>query len=397
MPPKKKKPTTDGKVLASMNFSATGYEQDVSIVSKAVDNVNIEVDESPGAAFSFDDLGGLGDPASMLDMQMPPEELMEMSMAEAEEERIRAEEERKRVEREAEEARREAEEHKQRQKEFDAEDYGGFVRRSTRRQKPIKKKLSNDSDDSDEDSEEQDEDSDSEDEDDDDDFRDDDAADSDEFVVDDDEDDYYGSGAGQPIKKRKTSYSDQGGRKSTRGGSKKGTGKNAKGKGGKKGKSSSSSSSSSSSALDDPSSFATQSRVVGGIAMSAPDSTRDAIDIEQTKVVDLGPGERSRWKKFASDIHMMMYGFGDVPNPLPESVSLMEDIALDYMRDLTMKAYNVGKKRRRFQFEDALFVLRKDGKKDRRARQLLVLNEEIKKTRKLYEYDEKSLKKDEGK
>ncbi|CAN1234783.1 Transcription initiation factor TFIID subunit 13 [Linum perenne] len=55
----------------------------------------------------------------------------------------------------------------------------------------------------------------------------------------------------------------------------------------------------------------------------------------------------------------MMYGFGDDPNPLPESVALLEDIVVEYVTDLTHKALDVGSKRAKISVEDFLYLIRK--------------------------------------
>uniref|UniRef100_A0A803PD45 Transcription initiation factor TFIID subunit 13 n=1 Tax=Cannabis sativa TaxID=3483 RepID=A0A803PD45_CANSA len=39
---------------------------------------------------------------------------------------------------------------------------------------------------------------------------------------------------------------------------------------------------------------------------------------------------------FQKELQHMMYGFGDDPNPLPESVALMEDIVVEYITDLVI-------------------------------------------------------------
>uniref|UniRef100_A0ABL6V9H6 Transcription initiation factor TFIID subunit 13 n=1 Tax=Cannabis sativa TaxID=3483 RepID=A0ABL6V9H6_CANSA len=39
---------------------------------------------------------------------------------------------------------------------------------------------------------------------------------------------------------------------------------------------------------------------------------------------------------FQKELQHMMYGFGDDPNPLPESVALMEDIVVEYIKHKIM-------------------------------------------------------------
>ncbi|XP_062143989.1 transcription initiation factor TFIID subunit 13 isoform X2 [Alnus glutinosa] len=62
---------------------------------------------------------------------------------------------------------------------------------------------------------------------------------------------------------------------------------------------------------------------------------------------------------FQKELQHMMYGFGDDPNPLPESVALVEDIAVEYVTDLVHKAQDIGSKRGKLSVEDFLYLIRK--------------------------------------
>nr|XP_048337332.1 transcription initiation factor TFIID subunit 13-like isoform X2 [Ziziphus jujuba var. spinosa] len=62
---------------------------------------------------------------------------------------------------------------------------------------------------------------------------------------------------------------------------------------------------------------------------------------------------------FQKELQHMMYGFGDDPNPLPESVALMEDIVVEYITDLVYKAQDIGSKRGKLSVEDFLYQIRK--------------------------------------
>jgi len=86
----------------------------------------------------------------------------------------------------------------------------------------------------------------------------------------------------------------------------------------------------------------------------------------------------------------MMYGFGDVVNPLPESVDLMEDLVVEYITEMTQKAMQIAAKRGKLKTEDLLFLVRKDGKKYTRVVELLRMNEELKNARKAFDVDEKA-------
>lgn len=84
-----------------------------------------------------------------------------------------------------------------------------------------------------------------------------------------------------------------------------------------------------------------------------------------------------------------MYGFGDVPRPLTESVDLMNDIVHEYVQTMTTKAMKIAAKRGKLQIEDFFFVIRKDKKKYARAEELLRMAEEVKRAKKGMDIDGK--------
>ncbi|KAH7678638.1 transcription initiation factor TFIID subunit 13 protein [Dioscorea alata] len=75
------------------------------------------------------------------------------------------------------------------------------------------------------------------------------------------------------------------------------------------------------------------------------------------------PSDSSSLKRkrgvFQKDLQHMMYGFGDDPNPLPETVALVEDIVVEYITDLVHKAQDVATKRGKLLTEDFLYLIRK--------------------------------------
>lgn len=109
----------------------------------------------------------------------------------------------------------------------------------------------------------------------------------------------------------------------------------------------------------------------GGTAISQPDSSL----------------KRKRGL-FSKDLRLMMYGFGDDPDPMPETVSLVEDILLDYITDTIHKAQDVAVRRGKLATEDVMFLVRKDARKFARVKELLAMNEELKRARKAFEVDE---------
>ncbi|KMZ59482.1 Transcription initiation factor TFIID subunit [Zostera marina] len=94
---------------------------------------------------------------------------------------------------------------------------------------------------------------------------------------------------------------------------------------------------------------------------------------------------------FQKDLQHMMYGFGDDHNPLPETVSLVEDIVIEYVTDLVHKAQDIAPKRGKLLTEDFLFLIRKDLPKLHRCTELLSMNEELKQARKAFEVDEEKI------
>ncbi|KAK1292654.1 hypothetical protein QJS10_CPB17g01147 [Acorus calamus] len=94
---------------------------------------------------------------------------------------------------------------------------------------------------------------------------------------------------------------------------------------------------------------------------------------------------------FQKDLQHMMYGFGDDANPLPETVSFLEDIVVEYVTDMVHKAQDIATKRGKLLTEDFLFLIRKDLPKLRRCTELLSMNEELKQARKAFEVDEEKL------
>ncbi|KAK8686504.1 hypothetical protein V6N13_125528 [Hibiscus sabdariffa] len=114
----------------------------------------------------------------------------------------------------------------------------------------------------------------------------------------------------------------------------------------------------------------------------------------KAKVGSSQPSETSFKRKrgvFQKDLQHMMYGFGDDANPLPETVTLVEDIVVEYVTDLAHKAQDIGTKRGKLSVEDFLYLIRKDMPKLNRCTELLSMQEELKQARKAFEVDEEKL------
>ena len=82
----------------------------------------------------------------------------------------------------------------------------------------------------------------------------------------------------------------------------------------------------------------------------------------------------------------MMYGFGDDKNPYTESVELLEELVLKYITETTRQATDV-KKTGKITVEDIMYLIRKDKRKCDRVKELLVMNEELKKSRKAFDIE----------
>ncbi|KAF9160917.1 hypothetical protein DFQ27_002296 [Actinomortierella ambigua] len=99
---------------------------------------------------------------------------------------------------------------------------------------------------------------------------------------------------------------------------------------------------------------------------------------------------RTKRKKyvFSKELKQLMYGFGDVPNPSADAVGVMEDMLIEYLTDVCHQASAVSDKRGRVNVEDFKFVLRKDAKKRARIEELLYMNEDIRRAKKLADIPE---------
>ena len=116
----------------------------------------------------------------------------------------------------------------------------------------------------------------------------------------------------------------------------------------------------------------------------------DDFDDEEQPTIEtthFHTGSSSKKKlHFAKELKCMMHGFGDDSIPYTESIELLEDLVVDFIRDQTRKAMEVGRSDK-VHVEDTVFLIRKDPKKFTRVKELLTMNEELKKARKAFEED----------
>lgn len=87
---------------------------------------------------------------------------------------------------------------------------------------------------------------------------------------------------------------------------------------------------------------------------------------------------------FSKELRCMMYGFGDDQNPYTESVDILEDLVIEFITEMTHKAMSIGRQGR-VQVEDIVFLIRKDPRKFARVKDLLTMNEELKRARKAFD------------
>lgn len=95
---------------------------------------------------------------------------------------------------------------------------------------------------------------------------------------------------------------------------------------------------------------------------------------------------REKQRLFSKDIRPMLYGFGDAPNPDPETVDLVEDCALEYLSRVLDQATRFAGRRGtdKIKTEDVMMVLRRDSKKYGRMEELLYMDKEVKRVRKAF-------------
>lgn len=98
------------------------------------------------------------------------------------------------------------------------------------------------------------------------------------------------------------------------------------------------------------------------------------------------PPPPKRRQLFHRELKYMMHGFGDDPNPYSETVELVEELVLQFVTEMTLKAMDVGKNGR-VHVNDIIFIIRKDRKKYSRIHDLLMMKEQIDKAKKAFSED----------
>ena len=84
------------------------------------------------------------------------------------------------------------------------------------------------------------------------------------------------------------------------------------------------------------------------------------------------------------ELRCTLYGYGDDQNPYTETVEFLDDLVLEFITDFTKKAMEIGRSGR-VQVEDIIFLVRKQPKMYGRVKDLLTMNEELKKAQKAFD------------
>ncbi|KAI9480441.1 MAG: transcription initiation factor IID, 18kD subunit-domain-containing protein [Benjaminiella poitrasii] len=119
--------------------------------------------------------------------------------------------------------------------------------------------------------------------------------------------------------------------------------------------------------------------------------SKDTRELKEHREPGIGPGRRKTVRKgmFSRDLKLLMYGFGDVPNPAADSIAVLDDLVIDYIVEMCQKASAVAEHRNKVRVEDFKFILRKDAKKLARVEELLYMSEDIRRAKQVF--DEKEM------
>uniref|UniRef100_A0A1L8DH42 Transcription initiation factor TFIID subunit 13 n=1 Tax=Nyssomyia neivai TaxID=330878 RepID=A0A1L8DH42_9DIPT len=123
------------------------------------------------------------------------------------------------------------------------------------------------------------------------------------------------------------------------------------------------------------------------MAAAPAEENIDHAEFDEDEFMGETPTESShtgRKRLFSKELRCMMYGFGDDQNPYTESVDMLEDLVIEFITETTHRAMEIGRTGR-VQVEDIVFLVRKDQRKYARVKDLLTMNEELKRARKAFD------------
>ncbi|QLL34673.1 hypothetical protein HG536_0H00480 [Torulaspora globosa] len=86
-----------------------------------------------------------------------------------------------------------------------------------------------------------------------------------------------------------------------------------------------------------------------------------------------------RTSLFSKDVSSLLYAYGDVAQPLPETVQCLDELVSGYLVDVCSNAFRVaqGSRRSKLKLEDFKFAIRHDPVKLGRAEELIATNKLI--------------------
>ncbi|KAH8677553.1 transcription initiation factor IID, 18kD subunit-domain-containing protein [Xylariales sp. PMI_506] len=101
----------------------------------------------------------------------------------------------------------------------------------------------------------------------------------------------------------------------------------------------------------------------------------------------------------AKDLAALMYAYGDVPNPLPETVRVMDEILTEFVEGVCFEAsgHATAAGRQKLKFDDFEFSLRRHPQYLGRVRTMFDKRVEIKNMRKAFQPDDDAVMKNHGK
>ena len=111
---------------------------------------------------------------------------------------------------------------------------------------------------------------------------------------------------------------------------------------------------------------------------------RSKISSKENKSVHNKEGEEEGTINFTNELKGLMYGFGDVENPDPESIELLQDYVIEYIQNIAYAAYRRNKRKgsNEISLRDLLYVLRKDKKRYYRIPKLITFYDNAKNIKK---------------
>ncbi|XP_055258423.1 transcription initiation factor TFIID subunit 13-like [Moschus berezovskii] len=117
-----------------------------------------------------------------------------------------------------------------------------------------------------------------------------------------------------------------------------------------------------------------------------PDEEEDPTFEEENEEIGGGAegGQGKRKRLFSKELRCMTYGFGDDQNPYTESADILEELVIEFIHEMTPKAMST-ERQSGVKVEDIVFLIQKDPKKFARVKDLLTMNEELKRNRKTFD------------